>query len=110
MKLRHNEYCPIHRSLFCCGRQQARKERRFQLGIQRIDDPHHPRGYRERRSPAEMRKVTEPKGMGGAWRDDHPENVQAVHRLCNLEKGSTNWEAADRLCAPWLKAAAISAR
>jgi 5-methylcytosine-specific restriction endonuclease McrA len=29
-----------------------------------------------------------PKGMGGAWRDDHPENVQAVHRLCNSEKGS----------------------
>jgi HNH endonuclease len=30
----------------------------------------------------------EPKGMGGAWRDDHPENVQAVHRRCNLQKGS----------------------
>jgi len=30
----------------------------------------------------------EPKGMGGAWRDDHPENIQAVHRRCNLEKGS----------------------
>ena len=30
----------------------------------------------------------EPKGMGGAWRDDHPENIQAVHRRCNLQKGS----------------------
>ena len=117
MKLRRNEYCPIHRSLFCCGREQARKERRFQLGVQRIEDPHHPRGYREHRSPAEMRKLLnrkiveqdekcaicresftdyseivpdhiEPKGMGGAWRDDHPENVQAVHRRCNLQKGS----------------------
>jgi hypothetical protein len=29
-----------------------------------------------------------PKGMGGAWRDDHPDNIQAVHRLCNSEKGS----------------------
>ena len=57
MKLRRNEYCPIHRSLFCCGREQARKERRFQLGVQRIEDPHHPRGYRELRSPAEMRKL-----------------------------------------------------
>jgi hypothetical protein len=57
MKLRRNEYCPIHRSLFCCGREQARKERRFQLGIQRIEDPHHPRGYRELRSPSEMRKL-----------------------------------------------------
>jgi hypothetical protein len=116
MKLRTNEYCPIHRSRFCCGREQARKDRRFNLGVQRIEDPHHPRGYRELRSPAEMRKVLnrkigeqdgkcaichasftdyteivpdhiEPKGMGGAWRDDHPENVQAVHRRCNFEKG-----------------------
>jgi hypothetical protein len=30
----------------------------------------------------------EPKGMGGGWRVDHPENVQAVHRRCNLQKGS----------------------
>ena len=57
MKLPRNEYCPIHRSLFCCGREQGRKQRRFQLGVQRIDDPHHPRGYRELRSPAEMRKL-----------------------------------------------------
>ncbi|MGO9564569.1 MAG: hypothetical protein ACLPPV_18120 [Candidatus Korobacteraceae bacterium] len=30
----------------------------------------------------------EPKGMGGTWRDDHPDNIQAVHRRCNLQKGS----------------------
>ena len=117
MKLRRNEYCPIHRSLFCCGREQARKERRFQLGIQRIEDPHHPRGHRELRSPAEMRKLLnrqivdqdgkcaicresftkygeivpdhiEPRGMGSARRDDHPDNIRAVHRRCNLQKGS----------------------
>ena len=29
MKLRKNEYCPIHRSLFCCGREQTQKERRL---------------------------------------------------------------------------------
>ena len=57
MKLRRNEFCPIHRSLSCCGREQARKERRIRLGVQRIEDPRHPRGYRELRSPAEMRKV-----------------------------------------------------
>ena len=117
MKLHRNEYCPIHRSLFCCGREQSRKERRFQLGVERVEDPHHPRGYRELRSPAEMRKLLnrkiveqdgncaicrtaftdyneivpdhiEPKGMGGAWRDDHPDNIQAFHRRCNLQKGS----------------------
>ncbi len=26
--------------------------------------------------------------MGGAWRDDHPDNIQAAHRLCNQEKES----------------------
>jgi hypothetical protein len=31
----------------------------------------------------------EPKGMGGAWRDDHPDNVQATHWWCNGEKGPT---------------------
>lgn len=26
--------------------------------------------------------------MGGAWWDDHPDNIQAVHYWCNSEKGS----------------------
>ena len=30
-----------------------------------------------------------PKGMGGAWRDDHPDNIQAAHWWCNGEKGSS---------------------
>jgi len=76
-----------------------------------------PEGTDERRSPAEMkrllaRKVVEqemkcgicgepftdyreivpdhivPKGMGSASRDDHPDNIQAAHRRCNLKKGS----------------------
>ena len=116
MKLRRNEYCPIHRSLFCCGREQV-KRRQPRLGVQRIEDPHHPRGYRELRSPAETRKLLnqkvaeqggkcgicqeaftdcneivpdhiEPRGMGAARRDDHPDNIQAVHLRCNGEKGS----------------------
>jgi len=58
MRLRHNEYCPIHRSLVCCGREPVHKERRLiRMGVQRVEDPHPPRGYRELRSPAEMRKV-----------------------------------------------------
>lgn len=28
MKLRRNECCPIHRSLFCCGRKPVQKIRR----------------------------------------------------------------------------------
>ncbi len=75
----------------------------------------------ELRSPAEMRKLLKrkvaeqngmcticheeftdyndvvpdhknPKGMGGALRDDHPYNIQAVHCWCNSEKGSTRIE------------------
>jgi 5-methylcytosine-specific restriction endonuclease McrA len=117
MKLRNNEYCPIHGSRTCCGRKSSPGKLRVQLGLQRIEDPSHPRGYREYRSPAEMRRLLkkkiveqdrrcalcgrefrrfsdavpdhiEPKGMGGARRDDHPENIQAVHRSCNLRKGS----------------------
>jgi hypothetical protein len=57
MKLRSNERCPIHKSLSCCGRDKVGKQFRKIGGVQRIDDPHHPRGYRERRSPAEMKKL-----------------------------------------------------
>ncbi len=125
MRLRRNEYCPLHRSLFCCGRETIRKENKariiIRMGVQRVDDPHHPRGYRELRSPAEMRKLLnwkiveqdrkcaicreqftdyndivpdhrDPKGMGGAWRDDHPDNIQATHFWCNDEKGSTRMD------------------
>ena len=50
MRLRRNEHCPIHRSRFCCGRDQIRKERRLmRLGVQRIENPNHPRGYRRTR-------------------------------------------------------------
>lgn len=58
MRLRRNEYCPVHRSVTCCGRDLLpNKPRLIRLGVQRIEDPHHPRGYRELRSPAEMRKL-----------------------------------------------------
>jgi 5-methylcytosine-specific restriction endonuclease McrA len=117
MKLRANELCPIHNSLVCCGREGRAKKREGWRALRRIADARHPRGYRERRSPAAMRSLLrqkireqegrcaicgkqfrrfedavpdhiEPKGMGGAWRDDHPDNIQAVHRRCNFRKGS----------------------
>jgi hypothetical protein len=121
MRLRPNEVCPIHRSISCCGREPAPKVTLVRIGVQRIEDPYHPRGYRELRSPAEMKKLLkrkiveqhgicaiceepftdyndvvpdhkEPKGMGGAWRDDHPDNIQAAHCWCNEEKGSTRMD------------------
>ena len=57
MKLRQKERCPIHKSLFCCGRERAGRRARLAAGVRRIEDPHHPRGYRGLRSPAEMRKL-----------------------------------------------------
>ncbi len=129
MKLRRHEFCPLHKSLFCCGRSQDRNKRLFPVAVQRIEDPHHPRGYRELRSPAEMRRLLkqktveqgnkcgicgelfidvrdivpdhkDPRGMGGARRDDHPDNIQAAHRLCNLEKGSRRVPDGTQLQAP----------
>jgi len=50
MKLRRKEFCPIHRSISCCGRELVQKGSRVRrLGVQRIEDPYHPRGYRELR-------------------------------------------------------------
>ena len=57
MRLRRNEFCPIHKSISCCGRENLPKPRLIRLGVQRVEDSHHPRGYRELRSPAEMRKL-----------------------------------------------------
>src|SRR5215471_12169603 len=57
MKIRRNQLCPIHRSRSCCGREPIRKEKILQVGVRLIEDAHHPRGYRELRSPAEMRKL-----------------------------------------------------
>lgn len=125
MKLKTNERCPIHGRRNCCGRADRlktilpnpRKFASFEPGVHRIDDPVHPRGYRERRSRSAMRRLLnkkiveqnricplcqrefydyqdivpdhiEPRGMNAARRDDHPDNIQAAHRLCNLEKGS----------------------
>lgn len=121
MKLKRNQMCPLHRSLMCCGRSElvrkAKPKYESRNGVTRIPDTSHPRGYLERRSPAEMRRLLnrkveaqgkacgicgkefedmreivpdhiEPRGMGGARRDDHESNIQAAHRACNLEKGS----------------------
>jgi hypothetical protein len=130
MRLKTNQLCMIHNRRDCCGRRQTksiqlssgggpakRKYASFEPGVTLIPDEHHPRGYRERRSPAAMRRVLErkvktqgkrcgicslpftdsreivpdhivPKGSGGAWHDDHPDNIQAAHSDCNMKKGS----------------------
>ena len=50
----------VHRSLFCCGREAIEKQNKprvIRIGVQRVEDQHHARGFRELRSPAEMRKL-----------------------------------------------------
>jgi hypothetical protein len=83
MKLRRNQYCPIHRSLSCCGRELVQKESRDAEVAQPQD----------RRTKQAMRHCEvaftnygdivpdhiDPRGMGGSRRDDHPENIQAMH-------------------------------
>lgn len=125
VKLKRNQFCLIHHSRTCCGREQAKtrkmgsKWETVRAGVRRIRDEHarHPDGYRYKLSPAELNKVLiqkvrqqnglcaeceqplldmndvapdhfEPRGNGGCWRDDRPENIRALHSLCNFKKGS----------------------
>jgi hypothetical protein len=41
MRLRPNEFCPIHRSTSCCGRELMPRPRLISLGVQRVEDPRH---------------------------------------------------------------------
>ena len=62
MRLRRNQLYPLHRSLSCCGIETIPKEKRQrQMGVRRVEDPHHPRGYWELRSNGEMRKLLDRK-------------------------------------------------
>ena len=48
MRLRSNQRCPIHRFLYRCGRKALPEEKRNrEMGVRRVDDPQHPREYRE---------------------------------------------------------------
>jgi hypothetical protein len=70
MRLRRNQVCPIHPSFSCCGREVIQKTRPArQLGVRRIEDPSHSRGYRELRSNGEMRKLVNGKivSQNGKW-------------------------------------------
>ncbi len=101
MRLRRNEFCPIHRSRYCYGRKTICYERRatiIKIGVQRIEDPHHPRGYRELRSPAEMRKllkrkVTEQNGVCAICRCEFTDYGDVVPDHIESERnGRGFWE------------------
>lgn len=93
MRLRANEFCPIHKSISCCGREFIPKPRTIRPGIQRVEDPHHPRGYRELRSQAEMRKllkrkiVEQDKNVPSATK-----NSPTTTTLCRITRIPKGWE------------------
>lgn len=91
------------------------------LAVERVEDQFHPRGYREVCSPAEMRRrklefIEKQSGLcalcerplspdprlvqldhkktmpAGCRKDDHRENLHAVHPICNYDKGSKSME------------------
>lgn len=114
--LKKGERCPLHNgSIRCECHGKVHCNGPFQ-SVRQIEDKFHPRGYRERCSPSELRRRKhvlmaadpscwickerfttyseidlehkEPKGMGGARHDDHMDNLALAHRKCNSEKGS----------------------
>lgn len=121
-RLPKSQVCPIHRSKFCCGRESKESRRRTPIRgpVTKIPDAHHPRGYIEVCSPAEIRRRLiikmrqqvcicgicglpifefsdavadhiEP-NPAGCKKDSHMDNLQAAHKLCNLAKGSQRLE------------------
>lgn len=117
MKLSPKELCPIHRSRFCCGRPMTpiKKSGKW-IAIGQGVRKHIDTGL-IRRSPAAMRQLLakklaeqnnicpgcklpftdfrqvtpdhiEPRGLGGALRNDSEENIRALCFDCNLKKGS----------------------
>jgi hypothetical protein len=56
--LKPGERCPLHRSMrcICHGPQETRPPRQHVGPVRRVEDPHHPHGYREICSPAELRR------------------------------------------------------
>jgi hypothetical protein len=59
-RLRHSERCPLHKSYACVCKGEGPKrpptKPKFVHGVRRVDDPFHPRGYREICSPAELKR------------------------------------------------------
>jgi len=101
--------------------------------VRQVLDPHHPRGYREIVNAAELQRRLiakvkaqrglcgicwmplpddlsridpdhiQPRGLGGATHDSHPDNLQAVHHRCNMQKGSKHMEDPLLLVGPYLE-------
>ena len=60
MSVRPNERCPIHKVALLLWPELGQRPAEDSAPVQRIEDPHHPRGHWEIRSPAEMKKLRLP--------------------------------------------------
>ena len=114
----HHSFTCLCRRRARVNQAKNAKWEQVRIGVRRIRDEFadHPDGYRYRLSDSEIRKVLlkklaekneccvchqpfenlegivpehrKPKGLGGARRDDRPENIGPAHSFCNIEKGS----------------------
>lgn len=94
MRLRQNEMCPIHKSVSCFGGEVIAKPKLIRMRVQRIEDPHHFRRYRELRSPAEMRKLLKRKILeqSGSVRSGL-KNLLITTMWCRITGSRKGWAA-----------------
>jgi hypothetical protein len=116
--LKPGETCPLHRSVLCCGRRGNRPSKTPGIRIimdphhpRGFRELHSPAVLRNRKhfllsikpvcegcgasfledkTPYDQIELwhIEPKGVGGARRDDHPSNTALGHKKCNRDNGS----------------------
>lgn len=89
MRLRRNEFCPIHKSLSCCGREFIPKARTIRLGVQRIEDPHHPMRIPGTAFTGRDAEAAEPEDCrAGQEVCNLPRRVHGLQRCCARPSGS----------------------
>jgi 5-methylcytosine-specific restriction endonuclease McrA len=115
MRLGKNQICPLHRSLFCCGRERQEKVA-FAKGVTqhgpvtRIPDFSVPRGYREVCTPAELRrrkdiKIREQQGVCALchepmtdYRDVELDHIIPQPAGCKKDSHLDNLQAVHHAC------------
>lgn len=111
--LRKSERCPIHKSLFCCGRESKNQMPRrtpIKGPVTRVPDATVPRGYIEVCSPSELRRrkmilIERQKGQCALcpWLINDVRDAEVDHKVprpagCLKDSHWDNIQAAHRSC------------